>query len=195
MAILLALGTSRPEAFVPSSGTVASLAATCSNPVARCRSRRAGVRSRPSMSTSDEHDILLRVAKGEKADRAPVWLMRQVSVGCHLLVPQNLPTAVPSCHVTRAPRGNRVDYTGAEQAPPLASPSESSLYRTNLEEGSPIQCRHGTTSSWDLHAAGCVHTAVPLVHVSETRASMQRVSIDTLLSRWHVLYRCLRLLL
>lgn len=31
------------------------------------------------MSASDEHDILLRVAKGEKTDRAPVWLMRQVS--------------------------------------------------------------------------------------------------------------------
>lgn len=30
------------------------------------------------MSSSDEHDILLRVAKGEKAERSPVWLMRQV---------------------------------------------------------------------------------------------------------------------
>ena len=85
-AILLALGVSRPEAFVPSSGAAASFAATCSSsPVARCRSRRAGCRSRPSMSASDEHDILLRVAKGEKADRAPVWLMRQVNMGCHLL--------------------------------------------------------------------------------------------------------------
>ena len=81
-AILLALGVSRPEAFVPSSGAAASFAATCSSsPAARCRSRRAGCRSRPSMSASDEHDILLRVAKGEKADRAPVWLMRQVNMG------------------------------------------------------------------------------------------------------------------
>lgn len=41
------------------------------------------------MSGSDEHDILLRVAKGEKADRAPVWLMRQVRcgvVGCFAVV-------------------------------------------------------------------------------------------------------------
>lgn len=36
-------------------------------------------RTRLCMTVADEHDILLRVAKGEKTDRAPVWLMRQVS--------------------------------------------------------------------------------------------------------------------
>eukprot|EP00281_Chroomonas_sp_CCMP1168_P013279 CAMPEP_0206285132 /NCGR_PEP_ID=MMETSP0047_2-20121206/41149_1 /ASSEMBLY_ACC=CAM_ASM_000192 /TAXON_ID=195065 /ORGANISM="Chroomonas mesostigmatica_cf, Strain CCMP1168" /LENGTH=402 /DNA_ID=CAMNT_0053715641 /DNA_START=71 /DNA_END=1279 /DNA_ORIENTATION=- len=30
-----------------------------------------------SMQANKDHDILLRVAKGEKADRTPVWLMRQ----------------------------------------------------------------------------------------------------------------------
>ena len=86
VAVLLALSASRPEAFVPSSLPAAGLAERSaavtgwSTPATRCRSRRgAGRRSRPSMSTTDgEHDILLRVAKGEKADRAPVWLMRQV---------------------------------------------------------------------------------------------------------------------
>lgn len=85
--VLLALGASRSEAFVPSSSSAASLAKRSTavtawrTPATRCcRSRKASRRSRPNMSTSDEHDILLRVAKGEKADRAPVWLMRQVSV-------------------------------------------------------------------------------------------------------------------
>lgn len=30
------------------------------------------------MSADSDHDILLRVARGEAADRSPVWLMRQV---------------------------------------------------------------------------------------------------------------------
>ncbi|CAM9305298.1 unnamed protein product [Choristocarpus tenellus] len=34
-------------------------------------------RSRPCMTVKDDHDILLRVARGERADRSPVWLMRQ----------------------------------------------------------------------------------------------------------------------
>lgn len=37
-------------------------------------------RVRLSMSGTDDHDILLRVARGQQAERAPVWLMRQV---CH----------------------------------------------------------------------------------------------------------------
>ncbi|CAN0515748.1 unnamed protein product, partial [Ectocarpus sp. 12 AP-2014] len=93
VAILLALGVSRPEAFVPSTAGAASLAKDSRRATAwssaragaaaagleQCRRRRgAGCgRSRSCMSSSDEHDILLRVAKGEKAERAPVWLMRQ----------------------------------------------------------------------------------------------------------------------
>lgn len=75
VAFLIVLGIARPEAFVPSSG-VAGLVrvrdASCRS--ATCARTRSGL----SMSTADDHDILLRVAKGEKADRAPVWLMRQV---------------------------------------------------------------------------------------------------------------------
>lgn len=94
VAILLSISVSRPEAFIPSSGGAVSLtargssatnwssrtpagAAAAATTATRCRSRR----SRPCMSTSDDHDILLRVAKGEKADRSPVWLMRQVKSG------------------------------------------------------------------------------------------------------------------
>ncbi|CAN0507214.1 unnamed protein product, partial [Scytosiphon promiscuus] len=57
-------------------GTSATTATWRSAVPASFRTRR---RSGPCMSASDEQDILLRVAKGEKADRAPVWLMRQVS--------------------------------------------------------------------------------------------------------------------
>ncbi|CAB1105163.1 unnamed protein product [Ectocarpus sp. CCAP 1310/34] len=93
VAILLGLGVSRPEAFVLSTAGAASLAKDSRRATAwssaragaaaagleHCKRRRgAGCgRSRPCMSSSDEHDILLRVAKGEKAERAPVWLMRQ----------------------------------------------------------------------------------------------------------------------
>ncbi|CAM9265926.1 unnamed protein product [Scytosiphon promiscuus] len=86
VALLLALGLYRPEAFVPSASLAKSSTTAwrtrgaATGAAAACRSsRRASARSRlrTSMSTSDEHDILLRVARGEKADRAPVWLMRQ----------------------------------------------------------------------------------------------------------------------
>ncbi|CAM9161241.1 unnamed protein product [Discosporangium mesarthrocarpum] len=36
-----------------------------------------GARREPHMAVSEDHDILLRVARGEPTNRAPVWLMRQ----------------------------------------------------------------------------------------------------------------------
>ena len=80
---LLALCVDHTEAFVPvdsgvglAKGNSATTATLKPAVPASCRTRQ---RSGPCMSAGDEHDILLRVAKGEKADRAPVWLMRQVS--------------------------------------------------------------------------------------------------------------------
>lgn len=94
---LVVLCAEIPEALVPSSGVVslarsnaATMASrttvvsgTSAQRIASTRSSGKGSRSRSgklSMSVSDEHDILLRVARGEKADRAPVWLMRQVGL-------------------------------------------------------------------------------------------------------------------
>ena len=90
VASLLALCVENTEAFVPlggavglSKGSSATTATWRSAVPASCRTRR---RSGPCMSSSDEHDILLRVAKGEKTDRAPVWLMRQVSAAAAVLL-------------------------------------------------------------------------------------------------------------
>lgn len=85
VATLLALCVEQTEAFVPLGGGVgltkgnAATTATSRTSPTSCRTRR---RTGPCMSAGDEHDILLRVAKGEKADRAPVWLMRQVRCRC-----------------------------------------------------------------------------------------------------------------
>lgn len=90
VATLLALCADQSEAFVPLGGAVglskgrsATTATWRSAVPASCRTRR---RSGPCMSAGDEPDILLRVAKGEKADRAPVWLMRQVSAAAAVLL-------------------------------------------------------------------------------------------------------------
>lgn len=77
--VLFVLSTACSEAFVPLSGVKGSVrvgGASSSSRTATCANARSGI----CMSTADDHDILLRVAKGEKADRAPVWLMRQVGV-------------------------------------------------------------------------------------------------------------------
>ena len=39
--------------------------------------RPAGRRTGLLVASADDHDILLRVARGESASRTPVWLMRQ----------------------------------------------------------------------------------------------------------------------
>lgn len=51
-------------------------APSIARPVVRGRTVRAS-----AATPNPEHDILLRVARGEKADRTPVWLMRQVGAG------------------------------------------------------------------------------------------------------------------
>lgn len=66
------------------SGYTSSATATArkANPSSKQRgSKQRGSKQRGGvqrMSADGDHDILLRVAKGEKADRSPVWLMRQV---------------------------------------------------------------------------------------------------------------------
>lgn len=92
VATLLALCVDQTEAFVHlggagslAKGTSATTATWRSAVPASCSTRR---RSGPCMSAGDEHDILLRVAKGEKADRAPVWLMRQVSFAAEVVLLQ-----------------------------------------------------------------------------------------------------------
>lgn len=57
-------------------GVVASAATTQDSGRCRASKRR---RHSAAMSAPEEHDILLRVARGEVAERAPVWLMRQVA--------------------------------------------------------------------------------------------------------------------
>ena len=79
LAILLALEIIRSKALVPS----VRVACSGRDTVAKgcCRGRSAASKGRTSyMSGDGEHDILLRVAQGEKANRSPVWLMRQVRV-------------------------------------------------------------------------------------------------------------------
>lgn len=78
--MLLALGIIRSEAFVPSV-RVAYSGKDKTRGDSRCWRRSPAAERRAScMSADSEHDILLRVAQGGKADRPPVWLMRQVGI-------------------------------------------------------------------------------------------------------------------
>lgn len=80
LTMLLALGIIRSEAFVPSV-LVAYSGRDKTRGGSRCWRRSPAAKRRASyMSADSEHDILLRVAQGGKADRAPVWLMRQVII-------------------------------------------------------------------------------------------------------------------
>lgn len=86
--LIAAVGVVEREAFTPVGGGVARLSRTgrtedttsWARTATRIRRRTdSRLLGRLGMSVADEHDILLRVAKGEKAERAPVWLMRQVT--------------------------------------------------------------------------------------------------------------------
>lgn len=114
--VLFVLSTACSEAFVPVSGVTGSVRVggpSASSRTATCARTRSGV----CMSTADDHDILLRVAKGEKADRAPVWLMRQVGVFdrpsfCSSMVKIWVSCSLLKCVRRRhAVRGTRVDTT------------------------------------------------------------------------------------
>jgi len=50
---------------------------TASTPAVRMQLTAEALRAAPNPSASDDHDILLRAARGEVVDRTPVWLMRQ----------------------------------------------------------------------------------------------------------------------
>ncbi|CBJ49184.1 Uroporphyrinogen decarboxylase, chloroplast precursor [Ectocarpus siliculosus] len=143
VAILLALGVSRSEAFVPSTAGAASLAKDSRRATAwssaragaaavgleqHCRRRRgAGCgRSRPCMSSSDEHDILLRVAKGEKAERAPVWLMRQA--GRYMSAFRKYSDKYPFRHRSENP-GDRDRGTGPVISNPIRTKADVEAVR------------------------------------------------------------------
>jgi Uroporphyrinogen decarboxylase (URO-D) len=70
--LLVLAATQLSHAFIQNSSSSFTLQAVKSLP--RCSAKRC---SRMRMAADGEHDILLRVARGEKADRSPVWLMRQ----------------------------------------------------------------------------------------------------------------------
>eukprot|EP00960_Hanusia_phi_P013356 390990-Hanusia_phi.AAC.1 len=72
-AALLSLCALHAEAFAPSMSSSLLMKRIASSKM----SSRSGLNLKMQASSGSDHDILLRVARGEVANRAPVWLMRQ----------------------------------------------------------------------------------------------------------------------
>lgn len=78
--ICVAALASCADAFAPAAlpvGTRASASKSSLSSVRMAATEEFKVTSLTTPKGLPDHDILLRVAKGEKADRTPVWLMRQ----------------------------------------------------------------------------------------------------------------------